>query len=90
VLRRVVGEQRDPAQTRVREVMSRDIICCALETSLEEASAVFKNRRIRHMPVLDGDGCLLGLVSIGDLNAYDSTAQEITIRFLHEYIYGRT
>ena len=49
-----------------------------------------KNRRFRHLPVCDEtDGHLLGLISIGDLNAYDASNQEATIHFLNEYIYGR-
>jgi CBS-domain-containing membrane protein len=48
-----------------------------------------KNRRIRHLPVADGDGQLIGLVSIGDLNAHQATSQEQTIYLLHEYLYGR-
>ena len=89
VLRRVVGEARDPAATRVANVMSAEVLCCSLETSLEEAGGVMKNRRIRHLPVVDGDGRLLGLVSIGDLNAQQAHAQEQHIHLLNEYLYGR-
>jgi len=89
VLRRVVGEQRDPARTTVAEVMTAEIACSTLETTLEEARGAMKNRRIRHLPVMDGDQRLLGLISIGDLNAYDGFAQEQTIYLLQEYLYGR-
>src|SRR5437588_152747 len=44
VLCRVVGEQRDPAQTRVHEVMTTEVACCTPETSLEEARGAMKNR----------------------------------------------
>jgi CBS domain-containing protein len=88
VLRRVVGEQRDPARTPVAEVMTGEVVCCTPETPLEEAGGTMKHRRIRHLPVLD-DGRLVGLVSIGDLNAYHQTSQEQTIFLLHEYLYGR-
>jgi CBS domain-containing protein len=89
VLRRVVGERRDPTQTAVSEVMTRDVFCCTPQTSLEEARGTMKNRRIRHLPVVDGDNRLLGLISIGDLNAHEATAQEQTIHLLQEYLYGR-
>jgi len=39
--------------------------------------------------VVDGDGGLAGLISIGDLNAYHVNSQEQTIHLLHEYLYGR-
>ena len=32
---------------------------------------------------------LEGMISIGDLNAYHTNNQEITIQYLHEYLYGR-
>jgi CBS domain-containing protein len=90
VLSRVVAEGRDATVACVRDVMTRAIVCCRPETDLAEARSVFKNRRIRHMPVVDGSQKLLGLVSIGDLNAFDADAKEQTIHLLHEYIYGRT
>jgi CBS domain-containing protein len=89
VLRRVVGEARNPAATPVADVMTTELICCAPETTLEEARGVMMNRRIRHLPVLDGEGQLLGLVSIGDLNARQEHAREQHIHLLNEYLYGR-
>jgi CBS domain-containing protein len=89
LLRRVVSQRRDPAEMPVREAMTAEVACCRPETSVDEARGVMKNRRIRHLPVLDGDEQLLGLVSIGDLNAYLAHDQEMTIHILHEYIYGR-
>ena len=89
VLVRVVAAQRDPAATRVAEVMTEEVACCLPETSIEEARGAMKNRRIRHLPVLDGEQQLLGMVSIGDLNAFDSHSHEVTIHLMEEYIYGR-
>src|SRR3954453_14518991 len=66
ILQRVVAEQRDATTTRVEEVMTRDVVCCRLHTSLEEARGVMKNRRVRHMPVMADDGTVVGLISIGD------------------------
>ncbi len=89
VLSRVVAGHRNPVTTRVHEVMTCEMVCCQPDTDLEEARSVFKNRRIRHLPVVDEGQGLLGLVSIGDLNAYDADAKECTIHLLQEYIYGR-
>jgi CBS domain-containing protein len=89
VLRRVVGEQRDPTTTIVADVMTTEVACCTPVTTLEEARGAMKNRRIRHLPVMD-DNRLCGLISIGDLNAYQMTSQEHTIHLLHEYLYGRS
>ncbi len=89
VLRRVVAEQRDPAKTAVGELMTTEVFCCTPETTIEEARGTMKNRRIRHLPMVDADRRLLGLISIGDLNAYEASSQEQTIYLLQEYLYGR-
>ncbi|HEV3146064.1 MAG TPA: CBS domain-containing protein [Gemmataceae bacterium] len=89
VLMRVVGERRDPEATRVGEVMTAAVVCCSPETTVDEARGVMRDRRIRHLPVADADGRLLGLISIGDLNAQILAAQEQTVFLLTEYIQGR-
>jgi CBS domain-containing protein len=89
VLRRVVGAQREPARTRVEEVMTTELVCCTPETTVDEARGAMMTRRIRHLPVVDGERRLLGLISIGDLNAHLASDQEYTIHLLHEYLYGR-
>jgi CBS domain-containing protein len=89
ILQRVVAEGRGPAQTLVSDVMTDEVACCTPDTSLEEARGAMKNRRIRHLPVVDGDERLLGLISIGDLNAFQVAHQEQTIFLLNEYLYGR-
>lgn len=88
LLQRVLAEQLDPAKTSVEEVMTTEVLCCQLHTTIEEARAVMKNRRVRHLPVIDDDG-LHGVISIGDLNAYQAHDQEVTIHVLKEYIHGR-
>jgi CBS domain-containing protein len=89
LLRRVVSEERDPTRTPVEAVMTAEIICCTPETTVEEARAIMRDRRIRHLPMVDAGGELLGLISIGDLNAHQLASQELTIHMLHEYLYGR-
>ena len=89
VLRRVVGEQRDPLTTRVADVMTAEVACATPATTIEEARGAMKNRRIRHLPLVDDDRRLTGLISIGDLNAYQTSDHEHTIYMLQEYLYGR-
>ena len=89
VLRRVVGELRNPAEVKVGEVMTHEVICCSPEMDLDEVSAIMSQRRIRHLPVCDQGGRLRGMISIGDLNAFNVTQQEAQIHFLSDYIYGR-
>jgi CBS domain-containing protein len=88
ISQRVVAEQREPANTLVAEVMTGDVICCRPHTDIEEARSVMKNRRVRHLPVVEEGGGVIGMVSIGDLNAYQVDSAERTIYLLKEYIHG--
>ena len=89
VLQRVICEQRDPARTAIGEVMTQEVYCCEPGTPLEEVRSAFKTRRLRHLPVVDGERHLVGLISIGDLNAHLVADQEGTIFALTQYLYGR-
>jgi len=89
VLRRVVGEMRKPTTTTVNEVMSRDVVCVEPDADLDEVGALMKNRKIRHVPVCDRDCGLVGMISIGDLNAFHASHREAALHYLNEYIYGR-
>jgi CBS domain-containing protein len=90
VLRKVAVGDRLPAEMLVGEVMTEDVVCTGPKEDLDEVRTVLKNRRIRHLPVCDEiTGALLGLISMGDLNAHDASHREATIHFLSEYIYGR-
>src|SRR5262245_47496166 len=53
ILVRVVVRRIDPGQALVQDVMTTELVCCQLHTTLEEARGVMKNRRIRHLPVVD-------------------------------------
>lgn len=86
ILRRVVAERRDPATTPVRDVMTAPVTTCRPETHLDELGTLMTERRIRHLPVLD-DGGLCGVVTSGDLLAYQVADQEITIEHLNRYVF---
>jgi CBS domain-containing protein len=88
LLQRVLAHSRNPDATRVEEVMTAEIICCQMHTTVEEASGVMKNRRLRHLPVVTESGELQGLISIGDLNAQQTHDHEQTIHLLEVYIHG--
>jgi CBS domain-containing protein len=88
ILSRVVVRRLDPSETIVKEVMSAEVVCCQPHTTIEEARGVMKNRRLRHLPVVDPTGKLCGIISIGDLNAHETNSREMTIHLLEEYIHG--
>lgn len=88
VLRRVVAQRVDPADVTVKDVMTADVYVCRKNASIDEARNLFKNKRIRHLPVVDDKGRLEGMISIGDINGWQLNGQEATITYLKEYLYG--
>ena len=87
VMRRVVAGQLDPASTTVEKVMTTPVACASPKTLIDEAKAVMREKRIRHLPVVDDDNKLCGMVSIGDLNRAENEAKEETIRYMEQYLY---
>ncbi len=85
VMRRVVAEHRDPATTTLREVMTAPVVSCRPDISLEDCSSIMTAKRIRHVPVTDENG-IVGIVTSGDILAYQAKDHEITIEHLTDYI----
>ena len=56
----------DLHDVEVAELMTRDLIRCSSDDTVNEAMAMMTDRRIRHLPVFDNDE-LVGFISIGDL-----------------------
>jgi signal-transduction protein with cAMP-binding, CBS, and nucleotidyltransferase domain len=84
-LRRAALEGRPDKETAVREIMSSPLLVVKPETTVDECMALMTDRRIRHVPVVDG-GEVVGIVSIGDVVRFKSKQQSFEIQFLHEYI----
>jgi len=85
VLRRVVAERQDPEATRIGEVMTRDCVVGTPGMPINEVQQLMKHRRIRHLPILNEREQLVGMVSIGDVNALLSEDHEIQLQYLDEY-----
>ncbi len=85
VLRRIVAARRDPATTPLAEVMTTPVACAERKTGCDEARRVMREKRIRHLPVVD-EGRVVGIVSLGDLNKVDHEEQDQTIRYLEQYM----
>jgi CBS-domain-containing membrane protein len=69
--------------------MTVEVLCCKPDDDIEEISSVMQQKRVRHVPVCDDKGRILGMISIGDVNAFHASHQEAHINFLSDYIYGR-
>ena len=89
LLERVVAQCRQPDRMPVSEAMTTDVLYCRPHTDIDEVRSIMKEHRLRHLPVVDLAETLHGLISIGDLNAWDVQTHEATITVLTEYIHGR-
>ena len=88
LMRRVVVRERDPSAVTVGEVMTGSVYCCTSSTRSDDLRALMREKRIRHVPVVD-DGRLVGLLSIGDLNIVHEKLNEETILYLQQFMYKR-
>lgn len=84
--RRVVLQGKSSAGTPVSDVMTSRLTTVAPTTTVEEAMQLMTDRRIRHLPVLDAAGTLIGVVSIGDMVKETIAYQQFLIKQLESYI----
>ncbi len=83
--RKLVLLGRFSKDTRVEEVMTREVVTVAPETELSEAMRLMTEHRVRHLPVVEG-GRVVGVVSIGDAVKAIIGEQEVLIEELSRYV----
>ena len=67
---RAVAKGLDPATTKVRDVMSDEIVCCFLDQEVDVAAHLMQARQIRRIMVMDRDKKLVGIITLADLAAH--------------------
>jgi len=85
--RKVVLQGKTSRDTLVREIMTENPVCVRPGQSIEECMALMTDKRIRHLPVIEGDE-LVGVISIGDVVKDIISEQEFVIEQLEHYITG--
>jgi CBS domain-containing protein len=86
--RKVVLSGRSSRDSAIRDVMTTGVICVAPDRCINECMAVMTEKRLRHLPVVDEKGSIVGVISIGDLVKATIEAQEFTITQLQKYVTG--
>lgn len=71
----------------VADVMSTDVTTCGSEATVDELMAAMTERRIRHVPIVNGD-TLAGIVSIGDVVKMRLDELEVEKQSLEQYVTG--
>ena len=85
--RKVTLKGKSSKDTPVRDIMSTKIVCVTPNQSTEECMSLMTEKRVRHLPVMDGEK-LIGIISIGDVVKAVIADREDIIEQLEHYITG--
>jgi len=83
--RKIALQGRNSKETRVADIMTANVVTVSPRTGTRECMALMSERKIRHLPVLDG-GTVLGMISIRDIMDDIIATHEQTIAQLETYI----
>jgi CBS domain-containing protein len=85
--RKITLQGRNSKETRVADIMTAEVITVSATTRTRECMALMSARKIRHLPVMDGER-VLGMISIRDIMDDIIADHESTIASLHSYIHS--
>jgi CBS domain-containing protein len=86
--RKVILMGRASADTPVSQIMSSPVITVTPDDRVHRCMELMTQKRIRHLPVVDEGGTMVGMVSIGDLVRAVIEEQRETIEQLERFIAG--
>jgi CBS domain-containing protein len=85
--RKVILKGRSSKSTLVSDIMTAEVITTTGDNTVDECMNMMTDRRIRHLPVVDGE-TVIGIISIGDLVKAVIADQKAEIEHLEHYISG--
>jgi CBS domain-containing protein len=85
--RKVILKERSSQEILVREIMTKQLLTVAPSDSVTECMRIMTEKRVRHLPVLEGTD-LVGILSIRDVVEWLISAQTATIESLERYVTG--
>jgi CBS domain-containing protein len=83
--RKVILKNKSSRETHVADVMTTEVVFVREDTSVEQCISLMGHKKIRHLPVMDGQ-TLVGMITVGDLLKFTIKEQSITIQELEGYI----
>jgi CBS domain-containing protein len=85
--RKIALQGKNSKETKVREIMTKNVLSVTPDTRTRQCMAMMSERRIRHLPVMEGD-TVVGMISIRDIMDDIIADHELTISQLESYING--
>jgi CBS domain-containing protein len=86
-IRKIYLKDKCGQGVKVSEVMSTELTTVSPDESLENCMNLMTDKRIRHLPVMEGDQ-VVGIISIGDIVKYMVNEKDFLIKNLQSYIAG--
>ena len=86
--RKVILFGKASKDTPVRAIMTDKVLYVTPDRTIDECMAIMTDKHIRHLPVLDDEGKVLGIVSIGDVVKETICEQQFIIQQMAKYITG--
>ena len=85
--RRMFMQNKAPKDIPVSELMTKDVVYVRPDMTSDQCMALMTDKRVRHLPVVDGDR-VMGVLSIGDLVKDTISEQRFIIEQLEHYIHS--
>lgn len=85
IVRAIGAKGQEVLERPVAELMTKDVVCCSPDDTIDSAMALMTQRRFRHLPVRQG-GRIIAMISIGDVVKKKVEDAEAETRQLKEYI----
>lgn len=86
--RKVVLHGRSSRDTPIADIMTTQVISVRPQEGMARCMALMTDKHIRHLPVLDDNEQLIGIISIGDVVKAIIAEQQVLIDHLQDYITG--
>ena len=86
--RKIILQGKSSKETQVRDIMSDRVVYVTPSATLDECMALMTQKHFRHLPILNDDQSVAGIISIGDLVKETISSQQFLIAELERYIAG--
>lgn len=84
--RKVILQGKVSVYTKVGDIMTDKVISVTMNHTIEQCLAIMSEKHFRHLPVLDDEGLVVGIISIGDMVKEMISQQQFIINQLESYI----